>query len=683
MADGSRPFLDAPSVADADGWYRHDLALALAAVCAGMTPTPITTAAEWADRHRILDSNHPIEGPYNSALTPDFVEIMECMSPLHPCRGVAVKKGVQDGMSDVMLNIIGTYIDLSPCPILILLPTIADAEKTSRKRLAPMIASCPSLAKKVTSPKSRDGTNTILAKTFIGGDIDLVGSNAPAALSQVSKRLFICDERDRCGITDEGDSFDLGMGRLAAFGNSKWLSISTPTDGQSQIEAQFLAGDQRHRYLPCPHCGFMQVLVWEQIRWPKGKPREAKYHCISETCGGSWAQWENDAILAHGQWIPHAPQNNPDDGPDCHRSYMRSNLYKHTALAGTTLWTQLAKKWEMCGKDPLKFQVFHNLHLAQCFTNAQFAELTGSQIAERGELYPAELPVVFVTLFCDVQADRLEATICGWGADEECWVHSHLILPGDPRRPEVWQLLTAAYRRRYFNKAIGFAGIDCGYLPDEVDKYLRQYRSGRFIRTRGLANNTKGINRQPIWNGRAKITRGKTTMFYLIGVDTAKHAVYTRLSARGPFSMIHFPIAASLGVGQGIGDAYYEQLTSEHLIKKSGVARWVLKVDNARNEALDCMVGNLAMCKAYQALVRKLPSRASRASEEDLEMALDAAAQDVEIEAEDAYMPDRDPQDPPDDLKTGEILEEKPKLAPVAPAPLVRRVAPQPIRRGR
>jgi len=625
MADGSRSFTSAPSVADAKAWQRIDHATLLGALTAGLTPTPMITVVEWADKNRILDSNHPIQGPYQSVLTPDFVEIMEALSPLHPCRGVAVKKAVQDGMSDVMLNTIGCYIDLDPCPILVLLPTIADAEKTSRKRLGPMIAACPSLRAKVTPPKSRDGTNTILEKSFAGGDINLVGSNAPAALSQVSKRLFFCDELDRCGITDEGPAFDLGMGRLAAFGNSKWLAISTPTDQDSAIEALFLSGDQRHRYLPCPHCGHFQTLKWTQIRWPKGQPREAKYHCEAETCGGTWQQWENDALLKLGKWIAHAPENNPDDGDDCHRSYERSNLYKHTALAGTTSWTQLAKKWEACGKDPIKFQVFNNLHLAKVFTAAQFADLTGDKLRDRGEHYPSDLPVVFVTMFVDVQGDRLEYSIVGWGADEECWLHSHVILPGDPRSPHVWELLTVAYRRRYFNKPVGFAGIDSGFLPDEVDKYLRNFRNGRFVRTIGRANNTKGINRLPIWNGRAKITRGKTTMLYTIGVDTGKHNIYSRLAALGSGpGMVHFP--------HGLASDYFDQLTSEHVVKVKGLARWQLKKDGARNEALDCLVGNLAMAKAYQSMIKKLPTRANRATDAELESAIESAGDEFDAD---------------------------------------------------
>lgn len=667
-----RDFIRAPPLEQTAQWDQVDARALLAAIHLGLRPTPLVTVAEWADKNRILDSNHPIPGPYSTALTPHWREVMEAMSPLHPCRGVAIKKAVQDGASDVAWNTIGTYIDNSPCPILVLLPTVADAQKASITRFAPMIAASPVLRGKIGEAKSRDGVNTILVKNFAGGAVYLVGSNSPSQLAQLSIRILIGDEIDRYALDagGEGDPWSLAQGRISNFPNSKWLAISTPTDTDSKIEELFLAGDQRHRYLPCPRCGHFQTLRWEQMRWPKGETREAVYHCESDTCGGTWEHWENDALLPLGRWVAHAPENNPNDGDDSHRSYTISNMYKPSCLGMS--WGRLAKKWEGCGKDPIKFQVFNNLHLAKVFNSAQYADLTGDKLKDRAEIYADDLPIVFVTMFCDVQNDRLEASIVGWGADEECWLHSHVILPGDPRLPEVWELLTVAYRRRYFGLPIAFAGIDSGYLPDEVDKYLRNFRNGRFVRTIGRANNTKGINRLPIWNPRAKIIRGKTTMLFTIGVDTGKHNIYSRLQALGAGpGMVHFPL--------GLAPDYYDQLTSEHVVKVKGVQRWQLKKPDARNEALDCLVGNLAMCKAYQIMKKKLPTRANRATDAELDAVLDQKTADLG-ESEGGDLQDSD--NPDEIVGAGRDLISSIDVSPPtpqtvsAPAPIKRQPAP-------
>jgi hypothetical protein len=40
--------------------------------------------------------------------------------------------------------------------------------------------------------------------------------------------------------------------------------------GASVIWPEFLRGDQRYYFVPCPHCDEYQKLVWEQVRWDKG-----------------------------------------------------------------------------------------------------------------------------------------------------------------------------------------------------------------------------------------------------------------------------------------------------------------------------------------------------------------------------------------------------------------------------
>ena len=78
-----------------------------------------------------------------------------------------------------------------------------------------------------------------------------------------------------------------------------------------------------------------------------------------------------------------------------------------------------------------------------------------------------------------------------------------------------------------------------------------------------------------------------------IGVDTAKVMLFDRLRLASPGPRyIHFPRSAA------IDDEYFRQLASEELQKKRVRGRiqleWVQT--RTRNEALDCLVGNLAIC---------------------------------------------------------------------------------------
>ena len=67
----------------------------------GLRPDPALTVSRWADRHRVLSPRGANEaGPWRTGRTPYLKEIMDCLSPAHPCQRVVVMKGAQVGFTD-------------------------------------------------------------------------------------------------------------------------------------------------------------------------------------------------------------------------------------------------------------------------------------------------------------------------------------------------------------------------------------------------------------------------------------------------------------------------------------------------------------------------------------------------------------------------------------------------------
>jgi phage terminase large subunit GpA-like protein len=67
----------------------------------GLTPDPLLTVSEWADRHRMLSSRASAEpGRYRTDRTPYMRAIMDALSRSHPCRRVAVMKSAQVGFTE-------------------------------------------------------------------------------------------------------------------------------------------------------------------------------------------------------------------------------------------------------------------------------------------------------------------------------------------------------------------------------------------------------------------------------------------------------------------------------------------------------------------------------------------------------------------------------------------------------
>jgi phage terminase large subunit GpA-like protein len=90
--------------------------------------------------------------------------------------------------------------------------------------------------------------------------------------------------------------------RTATFGHRKKLFlVSTPTiKGLSRIEREYEASDQRRYFVPCPHCGAMQWLQFERLRWEKGRPETALYLC--NACEAPITEAAKTEMLAKGEW---------------------------------------------------------------------------------------------------------------------------------------------------------------------------------------------------------------------------------------------------------------------------------------------------------------------------------------------------------------------------------------------
>ena len=132
-----------------------------------------------------------------------------------------------------------------------------------------MIRDCPTLRRKVASPKSRDSGNTILQKAYPGGILTLCGSTEAHALASKPIRYILGDERDRWALSagSEGDPWELARARQITFYNAKAVEVSTPTiKNASAIESSFAAGTMERWCVACSQCGVPHI-TFENIRY--------------------------------------------------------------------------------------------------------------------------------------------------------------------------------------------------------------------------------------------------------------------------------------------------------------------------------------------------------------------------------------------------------------------------------
>lgn len=230
-------------------------------------------------------------------------EIMDCLSSSSPIRRVVFMKGAQIGGTEAGNNWMGYVIHHAPGPMLAILPTVEMAKRNSKQRLEPLIEESDVIRKLVRPARARDSGNTILQKDFQGGVLVLTGANSAAGLRSMPVRYLFLDEVDAYpgDVDGEGDPVALAEARTRTFARRKILIVSTPTiRGTSRIEREYSLSDQRKYMVPCPECGGLQWLKFEQLKWPKGAPEDALYEC--EHCEHKIEEHHKTWMLANGAW---------------------------------------------------------------------------------------------------------------------------------------------------------------------------------------------------------------------------------------------------------------------------------------------------------------------------------------------------------------------------------------------
>lgn len=489
----------------------------------------------------------------------------------------------QVGKTEVLLNVLGFHIDQDPAPILYVLPTLTLAKDFSKDRIAPMVRDTPALAGKVSMARARDSANTVLHKSFPGGHLTLAGANSPASLAARPIRVVLADEVDRYppSAGTEGDPVSLARKRTATFWNRKILLASSPTvKGFSRIETAYEESDKRQFWVACPDCGEHQTLVWEQVRWPEGQPREARYACVA--CGSLWDDASRWRAVRHGEWRSSAPFRGV-------AGFKISQLYSPWKRLG-----ELASEFIEAKSSPETLKVFVNTVLAELWED-QGQRVDAAGLAARLESFgplhdfghTAPAGVLAVTCGVDVQDDRIEVERVGWGLDDESWSLDHRIFYGDPASPAVWQeldqyLLRPTLARDGKQLRVMATAVDTGGHHTQAAYRFCKARFGRRVYA------IKGIEGQarPVWPKRASRNNKGNVLLFGVGVDAAKDAVVARLRIADPGpGYCHFP--------EGRDKAYFDQFDAETKTRKRvrGFPRmvWVLRA-GMRNEALDLRV---------------------------------------------------------------------------------------------
>jgi phage terminase large subunit GpA-like protein len=587
----------------------------LSSLARGLRPEKLMWLDEWADKY--LESPIFKGGRFSTSMTPYARQIMRWLSPQNPTQRVTLMMATQLVKTTIGVAWLAYVVYYGLGPFIHVRTKLAAAREFVDERIKPLWR-LPCLAGKVAKAGGRDKAGRKLYTEFEGGFFNACGSHNADDVAAKTALFGWQDEVDREAASakssrgDEGPAHLLLPKRLSVAGaRAKLLYTSSPTTEAGPINQLYLEGSQAQYYVPCPHCGEMQVLLWPHVRW-EGDPRgplseiDCWYECAA--CHQRIDEWQKTAMFAEengARWIEKYP-----DRPD--KSVQLSTLY---APAGGRSWKDLAKAYcyavdSLRMGDPEPMKVFKQTDMAEPWEYVGEAEVPTNVLMSRREIWPRDaipIGVVAITAGVDTQDDRLEMHVMGWGLNREKYTLDYTILHSadiddtlDGR--DEFDILTELRRTPYRRAdgrvlSISLTVIDVGgHRADVVHDYVRQFSSREIVATIGATRRTA-----PTVDRREHKSERHNGKFRYVNTHAAKTALLPSLAIAKPIARSdgdltdigapgywHFPIA------DWCDDEFFLQLTAEHRVRPKGAFDdefVVWEKHRARNEVLDTAAG--------------------------------------------------------------------------------------------
>jgi phage terminase large subunit GpA-like protein len=300
-------------------------------------------------------------------------------------------------------------------------------------------------------------------------------------------------------------------------------------------------------------------------------------------------------MIAAGRWIAGLPERTK------HAGFHINELYSPWSS-----WRSMVEEFLEAKKRPETLKVWVNTSLGETWEEEESYSVDHAKLAARLEQY-VDLPegVVLLTAGVDVQDDRLECLVKGWGLKDESWFIDFETFYGSPGHDQVWALLEGFLSRRWKHslgielKVISVCVDSGGHFTQNVYKYTKMRAGRRFFAVKGLGGYGKPFIGKVSRNNRQR------AMLVPLGVDTAKELIYSRLEIDTPGpGYMHF--------NEKCDEEYFNQLTAErHITRYSRgfpTKVWVKK-EGQRNEALDCEVYALAAYALLNANMERIAAQ--------------------------------------------------------------------------
>lgn len=562
-----------------------------------MTVPDKITVSEWAEKYRILNESSSMPGQWHNSVTPYLTEIMDCFCDPY-IHHINFVKSTQVGGTEAMINATGWIITQDPSPTMIVYPTDDLAKNISNDKLRPAYRSTPEI-----SERFYKGNSNEVNLRFRGMNIYLRSGGSPSKLASLAIKYLFFDEIDKMpgAAKNEASPYNLAAERTKTFTHSRKIyTCSTPTHKGNYVwRLHERADEQREYFVPCPHCGEMITLKWEQVKFaedPEGemtisqRAATAKYIC--QECGAVITDSDKRDIIRRGEWRDTKGLN---EGKCESVSFHINALYSFFVT-----WKMAAEQFLETKDDPEERQNFINSWLAEPFEDEKYSIKPDKVMEKRAPEGEGVVPdwARFLTAGVDVQRRSVYFDIVAWGAN---WTSQSIMHRQVVELEDIDIFMTQVYKNKNGEEfPVLRVLVDSGDQTDTVYDFCATREWA--IACKGVARSISHYRISQI-NRIGKYYNGQT----LILVDGGRYK--DLISAR----LLYPPGEGAAMVHADTREDYARQLTAEHKVAVGKGANrrmvWALKSLHADNHYLDARV--YATCAADTCGIRSLAIEAA------------------------------------------------------------------------
>lgn len=642
---------------------------------------PVVPMSVWCEKNIVVPSESSSQsGTFKSSSFPFWVPVMDyVLTPGGSCKELIIRKSAQIGYTTFIL-MTTLYLSVeAPTPMCLVQATKDAAATFSTTKLQPFITENPCVAKTLGAESVRGYQNTTLNKTFPGGFLLMGGANNEHFSKSKSVRVMLIDEEASYDTkTSDGSTIQVFKKRQINYPDRLCVRGTTPKFTETcTLSKDWPSGTQASLYLPCPHCnpnaeraGNWLTFIHDSFKITgeiiDDMPEEVTAicpHCKEEIHESTKSWW-----FPKLRWM--SEKGSPGDPYDMDWSSEIISLAVNAYYSplGFYSWREAMSGFckYMRTRDMADLQVYYNQVLGLPIDLTGELEVNPADLMTRakesnygkGEV---QVPMKALMLCCgvDIQGDRVEAQVVGFGEQGERWVIDYRVFWGDTStlgdhnglddggRPTAWRTLAEYLLSRKFRHESGcelpieFTLIDAGFRTDVVHTFCLGYEKRKIFPVIGRPGWDHGKFEAP-----KRRHKDYGTLLFIARKDPLTFNFREKLAVikEGP-RYIHFANNPRLG------KAYFNGLTIEQKVVKKSRGQNTITYENppgGRNEPADTyQYAEVAFMASGEHLSiraqRKYPLGEGRLKlwKEDESLAADVRRRAKELESPTVYIPAR------------------------------------------